>query len=90
MIDPKEIANRMGHSDLLEATTLDSDGVAVDMGIAGPESVFGDGFHAITQVGCDPQDPTAGTSAVETFETIEEAQAALARGRAEFARAPRL
>lgn len=88
MIDPKEVALRMGHPDLLEASSLDLDGMTVDFGIAGPESEFGNGFHAITQVGCDSHDPTAGTSAVESFATIEEAQAAIAEARAEFERSP--
>lgn len=88
MVDPNEIALRMGHPDLLEASTLDLDGVTIDQGIAGPTSVFGAGFHLITQVDCDAQDPTAGTSSVETFPTIEEAQAALVQSRAEFARSP--
>lgn len=88
MVDPKEIALRMGHPDLLEASSLDLDGVTIDQGIAGPTSVFGDGFHVITQVDCDAEDSTAGTSAVESFATIEEAQAALAQARAEFERSP--
>lgn len=88
MVDPKEIALRMGHPDLLEASTLDLYGVTIDQGIAGPTSVFGDGFHVITQVDCDAQDPTAGTSSIETFATIEDAREALSQARADFARSP--
>jgi hypothetical protein len=71
----EEIMARMGHSNMIAATALDAGGMAVEIGLIGPGTPS-HGWAVAVHTGCDPEDSSVGTSRLERFVSLAEAQTA--------------
>lgn len=86
------VAQRMGHPEALRATAFDSRGLPIEIALLGPREHADE--HAVTiHYGCDPDEPTRGTSELHPYATLSEATAGyeeeFARISTELAQAPR-
>lgn len=75
-LDPV-VAERMGYPDAVAAYSTNpkkTGGTVIDVAIIPPGKAVFKGWAVVTQVDCDPDDPTAGTSGVTECVDREQAE----------------